>query len=159
MHSGIHRDVDSCNITSFVGIDGSGDHYMVHSNRGGCAVFFFVARLKSFLAAARTSTGINRVISFLDYVHEGRKGLLMVFGGDGAHVNGMVGCVVVELSELCHGGLLSKFAKFLQPGIETVGLDKGSINDVGFGIMKHCHAQDVHMLVPIPALLHYRYYP
>jgi hypothetical protein len=42
----------------------------------------------------------------------------MVFGGEGACMNGMVGCVVVELSELCHGGLLTNFAKFLEPGFE-----------------------------------------
>ncbi len=75
---------------------------------------FFVARLKSFLAAVCASAGINTAISFLNNVHGERTGLLMVFGGEGACMNGMVGCVVVELSELCHCGLLSNFVKFLE---------------------------------------------
>jgi hypothetical protein len=130
-----------------MGIDGRGYQYAVCSNCGGCAVFFFVTRLKSFLAAVRTSMGANTAILFLDNVHEGRKGLPMVFGGEGACVNRMVGYVVVELSEFSHGSLLSNFAKFLEPGFETVGLVKGGTNNVGVEIMKRCHAQDVHVRI------------
>jgi hypothetical protein len=83
-----------------MGINGSGDWYAVHSNSGGCAVFFFGPRLKSFIAAVNANTGTNVAISFLGNVHEGKKVLLMVFGGEGACMNRMVGCVVVELSEL-----------------------------------------------------------
>jgi hypothetical protein len=50
----------------------------------------------------------------------------------------------VELSEFSHGSLLSNFAKFLESGFEAVQLGKGGTNNVGVGIMKHCHAQDVH---------------
>ncbi len=64
-------------------------------------------------------------------------------------MNGMVGCLVMELSELCHGGLLSNFAKSFEPSFETVGLGKGSPNNVGVEIMKHCHAQDVHVRIRV----------
>jgi hypothetical protein len=68
-------------VAPFMGINGSGYQYDVRSNREGCTVFFFVTRLKLFLAAVHTSTGTNMAILFLDDVHEGRKGLLAVFGG------------------------------------------------------------------------------
>ncbi len=71
----------------------------------------------------------------------------MVFWGEGACVNGMVGCVVMELSELSHVSLLSNVTKFLEPGFEAVGLGKGGTNDVGVKKMKNCHAQDVHVRI------------
>jgi hypothetical protein len=80
--------------------------------------------------------GMNMAISFLDDVHEGRKGLPMYFRGKGAHLNRMVGCIVMELSEFSHGGLHSNFEKFLEPGFETVGFGKCGTNDVGVGIVK-----------------------
>jgi hypothetical protein len=102
-----------------------------------------------FLAAVHASAGTNAAISFLDDVHEGRKGLSMVFGGEGACVNMMVDCVVVELSELCHGCLLTNFSKFLEPGFETVGLGEGRTNNVWVGIIKHCNIQDVHVRIRV----------
>jgi hypothetical protein len=59
----------------------------------------------------------------------------------------MVGCVVVELGELCHGGLLTNFAKFLEPSFETVGLGEGSTNNVWVGTMKHCYTQVMHVWI------------
>ncbi len=132
-----------------MGINGSKDQYAVRNNCGGCAIFFFISRLKTFPAAICASAGVNLVISFLDDLHKGKKGLPMVFRGDGAHMNGMVGGVVVELSEICHGGLLSNFAKILEPGFETVGLGEGGTNYVGVRIMKHCHAQDMHVRIRV----------
>jgi hypothetical protein len=39
------------------------------------------------------------------------------------------------------------FAKFLEPGFETVGLGKGSTNNVWVGIKKHCYTQDMHVRI------------
>ncbi len=118
-------------------------------NVGDAPSSFFVARFKTFLAAVHASVGTNTAIFFLDDVHEGRKGLLMVFKGEGACVNGMVVCTVLELSELCHCSLLTNFTKFLEPGVETVGLGEGSTNNVWVGIMKHCYTQDVHVMIRV----------
>jgi hypothetical protein len=76
-------------------------------------------------------------------------GLLMVFKEERACVNGMVGYVVMEMSELCHGGLLTNFSKFCKPGFETVVLGKGGTNNVWVGIMKHCYTQDVHVRIRV----------
>ncbi len=130
-----------------MGINGSGYQYAVRSGCGGWAVLFFVTRLKLFLAAVHASAGANMAILFLGNVHEKRNGLPMVFGGEGACVDGMVGCVVVELSEFSHGSLLSNFTEFLEPDFETVGLGKGGTNNVRVRIMKHCHAQDMHVRI------------
>jgi hypothetical protein len=130
-----------------VGINGSGYHYGFHSDRGGCTTLFFVTWLKSFLSAIHTSADANTAIFFLDNVHERRKSLPTVFGGEGACVDRMVGCVVMELSEFSHGSLLSNYAEFLEPGFETVGLGKGSTNNFGVRIMKHCHTHDVHVRI------------
>jgi hypothetical protein len=61
---------------------------------------------------------MNMDISFLDNVHKGRKGLPTFFSGEGVCVDGMVGCVVLELNDFSHGGLLSYFNKFLEPVFE-----------------------------------------
>jgi hypothetical protein len=100
-----------------------------------------------FLTAFSGSVGAYAAVSLVDNVDGGRKGLSMVIGGEGTCMNGMVGCVVVELSQLSHGSLFTNFAKFLEPGFETVGLGKGSTNDVWVGIMKHCYAQDMHVRI------------
>ncbi len=72
---------------------------------------------------------------------------MLIFGGEGAHVSGMVGCLGVDLSKLCHGGLLFNYTKFLEPGVETVGLGKSGTNNVRVGIMNHCYAQDVRVRI------------
>jgi hypothetical protein len=53
----------------------------------------------------------------------------------------------MELSNFSHGGLLSNFTEFLEPGFETVGLGEGSTNNVGVRLVKHCHTWNVHVRI------------
>ena len=46
------RDVNCCDVTSLVSIDGGSDHNAVSGNCGGSAVFLLVSGLTSFLAAS-----------------------------------------------------------------------------------------------------------
>jgi hypothetical protein len=62
-------------------------------------------------------------------------------------MDGVICCVFVQLDEFNDGRFFPNFPEFLESGFETVGLRKGSIKDVGVGIVKQCYTQNVHVWI------------
>ena len=57
-------------MATLLGIDGAHEHCDVSGNRGGCVVFFLVARFAILFTAGCTCTGLDMAIEFFNNIHE-----------------------------------------------------------------------------------------